>query len=107
MEEAPCRQFNLVLSFLSFVRGTNTPRTILILTLRSVFIKSFSWPCKLLAERAVPLHVQSRIHLLLRLQQDVCMGEYTDAVLTQALERAAVAVATQQSREDSSRIKNV
>ena len=28
------------------------------------------------------------------------MGEYTDAVLTQALERAAVAVATQQSRED-------
>ena len=59
------------------------------------------------AERAVPLHVQSRIHLLLRLQQDVCMGEYTDAVLAQALERAAVAVATQQSREDSSRIKNV
>jgi hypothetical protein len=79
----------------------------LTMPLRSVFIKSFSWPRKLLAERAVPLHVQSRIHLLLRLQQDVCMGEYTDAVLTQALERAAVAVATQQSREDSSRIKNV
>ena len=78
----------------------------LTMPLRSVFTKSFSWPRKLLAERAVPLHVQSRIHLLLRLQQDVCMGEYTDAVLTQALERAAVPVATQQSREDSSRIKN-
>ena len=109
MEEAPRRQFNLVLSFLSFVRGANTPGRddidadhALEISLHQVLQLASQTSCR--TGSTAPC---AESHSPSLTQQDVCMGEYTDAVLTQALGRAAVAVATQQSREDSSRIKNV